>query len=289
MLWRESPGLGGGVDGGGLREARHADGAVVRRSGARGRPSPLTRNRVSGVHTGGTGTTAVVANGTIDNRLICCQYARGAPDRGGRRRERGSGRGGRVEGAPRAGCDRLRCRQVAVDERAEAEAAKQAVFRSLKALGPRDRFSIVFFDSRAQIVFEDRAKAERAEVEDFARNVNGSMDLGSSGSSPKGGIKKATSILQASKAKRKFVIVFSDGETYGDGAADAVRELSETGAVVSVIGTAVTEPDARSLLAALRDNGKGRLHLVDELGVLPTVTEREVRRMLAPVSARTRK
>lgn len=149
------------------------------------------------------------------------------------------------------------------------ETAKKAVLAAVDALGRSDVASLVIFDSEATVVFRDQPRAKRA---DAAKLVDKVQSGGGTNYFP--GLKQAFEILQASTARRKHVILLSDGEAPSDGLVELVTEMKAAKITVSAIGV---EGADQALLAEIATNGDGRLWIQKDVLTLPQLFVKELK------------
>lgn len=138
---------------------------------------------------------------------------------------------------------------------AKLDATKEAVLAALDTLNPRDRLSLVVFDSDVKIVFAEVARNQRSWVKKTVEQLKAG-----GGTNIKPGLEKAFEILKPS-SKRKHVILLSDGEAPEDGLAELTEQMASSDITISAIGV---EGADRNLLAMITDGGKGRLYLVED-------------------------
>ena len=151
------------------------------------------------------------------------------------------------------------------------EAAKESVRAAIESLKPTDTVAVVAFDSEAAIFVKPQlAKNKKQISEELAQLTSGG------GTNIFPGLQEARDIFVGIKATTKHVILLSDGEAPTEGIEELVKEMK----AASVTTTAIGIPGAdRNLLALIADTGGGLLYLVEDLGALPKVFIKEVRRL----------
>ena len=145
---------------------------------------------------------------------------------------------------------------------AKIVAAKEAVMASIKTLPKDARAAVIAFDSNAVVV----AKLSSAtKIKAFGKAVDQISAGGGTNILP--ALKEAGKLLSPASAKRKHVIVLSDGHASYTGIASSVRDLKAGGVTVSTIGIGDFDPELLDLIAK---TGGGRAHSVTELSQLST-------------------
>lgn len=150
------------------------------------------------------------------------------------------------------------------------EEAKKAVLAAAKALSASDRIALVTFDSEARIVLPAKTRADDKAI---APRVAG-VEAGG-GTSILPGLKEAYLELSGIVARKRVVLLLSDGEAPADGIPELVREMRAAGMIVSTV--AVQGAD-EAMLRKISDDGGGRAYKIgDDLSKLSAVFVDEVK------------
>lgn len=152
---------------------------------------------------------------------------------------------------------------------AKLEAAKKAVLAAKKALARSDRFALVTFDSDATVV------VPRTRADDTTIDTQIAQIQAGGGTNIYPGLMAARRELGEIIAKKKVVLLLSDGEAPPDGIPEFVREMRADGIVVSTV--AVQGAD-EAMLKMISDEGGGRAYTIgDDLSKLSAVFVDEVK------------
>jgi Ca-activated chloride channel homolog len=144
------------------------------------------------------------------------------------------------------------------------EKAKQACLASLEALLPTDRLEIITFDSEPSVVVPMQRVLGRGRIAaEIARIRAG----GGTAITP--GLELAFRDLAPVVARRKHVILLTDGNSDSDGMLELVSSAAASGISTTTIGfgTGVAE----GLLQRIAETGGGRYHAVVSADDLPRV------------------
>ena len=152
------------------------------------------------------------------------------------------------------------------------EAAKESARVAVEVLDPGDTIAIVAFDSEAILLVKPQVVANKAQIsEQISKLTSGG------GTNILPGLKEAQTILADIKAKKKHVIVLSDGEAPYDGIEELVKEMHDAKITISAVGIPSAD---KVLLGKIADGGAGRLYMIEDLGALPKIFLKETREAL---------
>jgi Mg-chelatase subunit ChlD/uncharacterized membrane protein len=154
---------------------------------------------------------------------------------------------------------------------AKIQLAKRAAIATSEAINPRDQIGLVGFDSEAQVVLELTPAGDRAGI---AAHIS-TLDAGG-GTFMYPALEIAQNTLRASNARRKHVIVLSDGQTEGFGYEDMAQSMSAEGITVSTVG--IGEGADMKLLEGVAAAGAGRAYFTNDFHAIPQIFTREALR-----------
>lgn len=151
---------------------------------------------------------------------------------------------------------------------APMEMAKTAAKATLDVLAGDDLVGVVVFDSSPEVVVKVQPVRNRARIRGLISQVQ-----------PGGGteifpaLDRAYGILSVTEAKRKHVILLTDGKASSGGIKELVSQMiAESITVTSVgLGSDVDEP----LLRSIADTGGGRFHQAEDANSLPRIFTKE--------------
>ncbi len=149
--------------------------------------------------------------------------------------------------------------------------AKRAAVATAEVINPRDQIGVIGFDGASKVVLELTPAADRATVISHISN----LDAGG-GTFLYPALEDARDRLQGSNAKRKHVIVLSDGQTQGAGYEEFVGALAADGITVSAVG--IGEGADMRLLEAIAQAGSGRAYFTNDFYSIPQIFTREALR-----------
>ena len=149
------------------------------------------------------------------------------------------------------------------------EAAKEAARATVEALAPDDLIAVVAFDSESQVYVRPQRAASRMRIStEIARITTGG------GTNIYAGLREAQELLAPIGVYRRKVVVLSDGDAATDGIAELVNDMSAQRIEVSAVGLQGAD---RNTLSMIANTGRGRLYMVDDLGLLPRIFMIETR------------
>lgn len=151
------------------------------------------------------------------------------------------------------------------------ELAKRAAVATSEAINPRDLIGLIGFDGEARVLMELTPAADRQTI---ASQI-AQLDAGG-GTFLYPALEDAHNRLAQSNAKRKHVIVLSDGQTQGFGYEDKVGAMAADGITLSAIG--IGEGADMRLMEAIAMAGGGRAYFTDDFYSIPQIFTREALR-----------
>lgn len=150
------------------------------------------------------------------------------------------------------------------------ERAKAATMAAVEALAKTDQVAVVTFDSAPTVTVPLQAASHKDQIAPLVDKI----DAGG-GTNLTMGLAAAYAEIKPAKAKRKHVIVLSDGESPYDGLSDLVDAMRADGITVSAVGVSGAD---RNLLTLIAEHGDGQLFMVEELDRLPKIFADDVER-----------
>lgn len=154
---------------------------------------------------------------------------------------------------------------------AKIQLAKRAAVATSEAINPRDLIGVVGFDSEAQTVLDLTSAGDRATV---TSNI-ASLDA-DGGTFLFPALEIAHESLQESSARRKHVIILSDGQTNGFGYEEMAQLMAADGITISTVG--IGEGADMKLLEAIASAGGGRSYFTNDFHSIPQIFTREALR-----------
>lgn len=148
------------------------------------------------------------------------------------------------------------------------EMAKEAARAVVDMLGPQDSIGVVAFDTVAQVVVRMQSATNRSRI----RSEIGRIGVGG-GTDILPGLSEAYVMLLDTSARRKHVIVLTDGQAPWDGIASLASAMRSSGITVSSV--AVGREADRSLLEMIADLGGGRFHATNDPSNVPQIFVQE--------------
>ncbi len=151
------------------------------------------------------------------------------------------------------------------------ELAKRAAIATAEAINPRDLISVIGFDGEARVLLELTPAADRATIESHIAT----LDAGG-GTFLYPALQEAHDRLANSNARRKHVIVLSDGQTQGFGYEDLVSSMATDGISLSAVG--IGDGADMNLMEAIATAGGGRAYFTNDFNTIPQIFTREALR-----------
>ena len=154
---------------------------------------------------------------------------------------------------------------------AKIQLAKRAAIATAEAINPRDLIGVIGFDSEAQVLLELTPAADRATISGHIA----SLDAGG-GTFLYPALEAAHLRLSESNARRKHIIVLSDGQTQGFGYEEQAGGMAADGITISTIG--IGEGADMKLMEAMAYAGGGRCYFTNDFYTIPQIFTREALR-----------
>jgi Mg-chelatase subunit ChlD len=148
------------------------------------------------------------------------------------------------------------------------EMAKAAAKATADTLAPEDELEVIAFDSQPTRIVKMTQAKHRARIQsDIARIQPGG------GTEIFGALDAAYQSLSVTRARRKHIILLTDGQAPQNGIRDLAQAMASEGITVSTVGlgTGIDE----TLLRMISDLGGGRFYKVIDPQTLPRVFTRE--------------
>jgi Ca-activated chloride channel family protein len=149
--------------------------------------------------------------------------------------------------------------------------AKRAAVATAEVINPRDQIAVIGFDSDARVILELTPAGDRAAITSAIAELdaNGGTFLFPA-------LEEAYGQLQASNARRKHVIILSDGQTNGFGYPDLANMMAAEGITVSTVG--IGEDVDERLMEEIAAAGGGRSYFTNDFYSIPQIFTREALR-----------
>lgn len=149
--------------------------------------------------------------------------------------------------------------------------AKRAAIATADAINPRDQIGLVGFDSESRVLLELTSALDRARISSSIAQLSAG-----GGTYMYPALQDALSRLQESNARRKHIIVLSDGQTQGFGYEDMAAAIAADGITLSTIG--IGEGADMPLLEGMASIGGGRSYFTNDFQSIPQIFTREALR-----------
>jgi Ca-activated chloride channel family protein len=149
--------------------------------------------------------------------------------------------------------------------------AKRAAVATAEAINPRDLIGVIGFDSDDQEILPLTSAGDRTTI----ATAIASLDAGG-GTFLYPALETAQQRLQESAARRKHVIILSDGQTQGFGYQEMAQMLAADGITVSTVG--IGEDADIKLLESIAASGAGRAYFTNDFNAIPQIFTREALR-----------
>ncbi len=154
------------------------------------------------------------------------------------------------------------------------ELTKQAARGAAQLLQPPDLIAVITFDSQAQTAVRLQPAANRQRV---AAGIAAIRSGGGTNVLP--GLREGLDQLLNATARRKHVIVLSDGQSPADGVIELVDEAASAHITVSAVG--VGDAADLTLLQNIAHRGGGRFHHARDPSTVPRIFTRETAELTA--------
>jgi uncharacterized membrane protein len=151
---------------------------------------------------------------------------------------------------------------------AKMDLTKEAARATAEALPPSDQIAVVVFDSAATPVVRLQRAANRQRIlADIARIQP------SGGTNILAGLREAVDELAPARARKKHVILLSDGQSPYDEIPDLVDTAAASHITISAVG--VGDGADQTLLKMIADRGGGRFYHTRDPATIPRIFSRE--------------
>ncbi len=148
------------------------------------------------------------------------------------------------------------------------ELTKEAARGTAQMLAPDDLISIIVFDSQAYPVVRLQPASNRQRILNDISQIRAS-----GGTNILPGLREAFDQLVAARARKKHVILLSDGQSPYEGIADLVDDSAAAQITVSAVG--VGEGADQTLLQMIAARGGGRFYQTRDPSSIPQIFTRE--------------
>src|SRR5690606_37211040 len=149
--------------------------------------------------------------------------------------------------------------------------AKRAAVATADAINPRDQIGVAGFDSESRVLLELTSAMDRAQI----TSSIGQLTAGG-GTFMYPALQDALSRLQESSARRKHIIVLSDGQTQGFGYEDMAAAIAADGITLSTVGIGADAD--MPLLEGMAAIAGGPAYFTNDLHSIPQIFTREALR-----------
>ncbi len=145
---------------------------------------------------------------------------------------------------------------------------KQAARATADALPPSDQIAVVVFDSQAQPVVQLQRAANRQRIANDIGRIQAS-----GGTNILAGLREAVEELLPARARKKHIILLSDGQSPYDEIPDLVDAASAARITISAIG--VGDGADQTMLKMIAERGGGRFYQTRDPASIPRIFSRE--------------
>jgi Mg-chelatase subunit ChlD len=156
-------------------------------------------------------------------------------------------------------------------EGVKIQLAKRAALATAEAINPRDQIGVVGFDGESRVILELTSAGDRATVSAQIA----SLEAGG-GTFLYPALEDARERLLTSNARRKHVIILSDGQTQGFGYGEMAQMMAGDGITVSAVG--IGDGADMKLLEEVAMSGEGRAYFTNDFHSIPQIFTREALR-----------
>jgi Mg-chelatase subunit ChlD len=153
------------------------------------------------------------------------------------------------------------------------ELTKEAARGAAELLGPQDLITVVVFDSQPHTVVRMQAASNRQRILGDIAQIRAS-----GGTNILPGLREAIEQLLAARARKKHVILLSDGQSPADGVQELVDEAAAARVTVSTV--AVGDGADLALLQTIAGRGGGRFYHARDPSTIPRIFTRETAEMV---------
>jgi len=145
---------------------------------------------------------------------------------------------------------------------------KQAASATAEALPPTDEIAVVVFDSQSQPVVQLQRAANRQRIANDIGRIQAS-----GGTNILAGLREAVEELLPARARKKHIILLSDGQSPYDEIPDLVDAASAARITISAIG--VGDGADQTMLKMIAERGGGRFYQTRDPASIPRIFSRE--------------
>lgn len=156
-------------------------------------------------------------------------------------------------------------------EGVKIQLAKRAAVATSEVINPRDQIGVVGFDSDARVILDLTPAGDRPAI----TGAIAELDAGG-GTFLFPALEAAHDQLQQSNARRKHVIILSDGQTEGFGYPELANMMAAEGITVSTVG--IGEGADMRLMEEIAAAGGGRAYFTNDYYSIPQIFTREALR-----------
>ena len=148
------------------------------------------------------------------------------------------------------------------------ELTKQAARATAEALPPSDQIAVVVFDSQSQPVVQLQRAANRQRIASDIGRIQAS-----GGTNILAGLREAVEELLPARARKKHIILLSDGQSPYDEIPDLIDAASAARITISAIG--VGDGADQTMLKMIAERGGGRFYQTRDPASIPRIFSRE--------------
>jgi uncharacterized membrane protein len=148
------------------------------------------------------------------------------------------------------------------------ELTKQAARATAEALPPSDQIAVVVFDSQSKPVVELQQAANRQRIASGIGRI-----VASGGTNILAGLREAVDELLPARARKKHVILLSDGQSPYDEIPELVDAAGAARITISAIG--VGDGADQTMLKSIAERGGGRFYQTRDPASIPRIFSRE--------------
>jgi Mg-chelatase subunit ChlD len=156
-------------------------------------------------------------------------------------------------------------------EGVKMQLAKRAALATAEAINPRDVIGIVAFDSEAEVLLELTPAGDHGTISDKVSTLEAG-----GGTFIYPGLEDAHTMLEASNARKKHVILMTDGMSQGFGYPELAQLMASDGITISTVGIG-SDADVK-LLEQIASAGGGRSYFTNDFYSIPQIFTREALR-----------
>jgi uncharacterized protein YegL len=154
---------------------------------------------------------------------------------------------------------------------AKIQLAKRAAIATSEVINPRDQISVVAFDSDAKTILDLTPASDKATISAHIATLDAE-----GGTFLYPALEIARAQLQQSNARKKHVIILSDGQTEGFGYPEVAQMMAAEGITTSTVG--IGEDADKQLLENIASAGSGRSYFTNDFNTIPQIFTREALR-----------